>query len=324
MRSYTQLTREQRYQIYSLRKNGFLLREIADQLGFHKSTISRELKRNATLGGIYIPAHAHKRSLERKKYRERGLIPWSVWRTVRRLLKLDWSPEQINLWLNEHSDQSVSHEWIYQYVYRNKRNGGDLYKHLRCLCKRRKRYGSYTKRGKIRDSVSIDERPTVVDERKRFGDWEVDLVEGNRSSKRALLTITERLGRYTLMALVKSKHAAQITKAMIKLLSDSGLAVKTITSDNGSEFAGHEEVADALDIEFYFAHPYSPWERGANENTNGLIRQYAPKKSDFSKLTNKRVQLAMDRLNNRPRKCLGMKTPNQVMFGIDPIVALTS
>lgn len=300
------------------------MREIGEQLGIHKSTVSRELRRNTQLSGLYLPAYAHKRSQERKRRRDRRIIPWAIWRTVRGLLQLDWSPEQISLWLNQYSDHRISHEWIYQYVYRNKRCGGDLYKHLRCQCKRRKRYGSYTKRGKIRNSVSIDERPDVVEDRQRFGDWEADLVEGKRSSKHALLTLTERLGRYTLMAIVESKHAAEISKAMINLFSQCGLPVKTITSDNGREFAGHEEVSDALDVEFYFAHPYSPWERGGNENMNGLIRQYAPKKSDFSKLTNDDVQLAMDRLNNRPRKCLGMKTPNQVMFGIDPTVALVS
>jgi len=200
-------------------------------------------------------------------------------------------------------------------IYRNKRNGGDLYKHLRCKCKRRKRYGSYAKRGKIVDSVSIDERP---------GDWEVDLVEGKRSSKHALLTLTERLARYTLVTKVESKHATNITEAMIRLLSNSGLEVESVTSDNGREFAGHEAVSDALGIDFYFAHPYSPWERGGNENTNGLLRQYAPKKTDFSKLTDADIENAMDRLNNRPRKCLGMRTPNQVLFGIDPVVALAS
>jgi len=135
---------------------------------------------------------------------------------------------------------------------------------------------------------------------------------------------TERVARYTLVAKVESKRASEISEAMIRLLSNSGLTVKSITSDNGKEFAGHEVVSDALDIDFYFAHPYSPWERGGNENTNGLLRQYAPKKSDFRQLSEQDIEHAMDRLNNRPRKCLGMKTPNQVLFGLDPTVALAT
>jgi len=313
MKGYTQLTREQRYQIYVLWKNGFNQTEIAQEIGVHKSTISREMKRNALINGDYIPARAHKRAQKRKHRRVRTVIPAVLWRKVRVMLRQDWSPEQICLWLVENCERSISHEWIYQ-----------MNKHLRCKRKRRKRYGSYTKRGKIVNSVSIDERADVINERGRLGDWEADLVEGNRSSKHALLTLTERVARYTLVAKVKSKHASQITEAMIKLFSNSGLSVKSVTSDNGREFAGHEVVSDTLGIDFYFAHPYSPWERGANENTNGLLRQYAPKKTDFSKLTDKDINKAMDRLNNRPRKCLGMKTPNQVLFGIDPVVALAS
>lgn len=324
MKGYTQLTREQRYQIYVLWKNGFNQSEIAEEVGVHKSTISREMKRNALINGDYIPARAHERAQQRKYRRVRTVIPAILWRKVRVMLRQDWSPEQVCLWLIENGERSISHEWIYQMIYRNKRNGGDLHNHLRCKCKRRKRYGSYTKRGKIMNSVSIDERPDVINERGRFGDWEADLVEGDRSSKHALLTLTERVARYTLVAKVKSKHASQVTEAMIKLFSNSGLDVKSVTSDNGREFAGHEVVSDTLGIDFYFAHPYSPWERGANENTNGLLRQYAPKKTDFSKLTNKDIKRAMERLNNRPRKCLGMKTPNQVLFGIDPVVALAS
>lgn len=324
MKGYTQLTREQRYQIYVLWKNGFKQSDIARQIGVHKSTISRELKRNSQISGDYIPARAHKLSQKRKSRRLRTTIPVALWRKVRRMLRQDWSPEQICLWLRDNEERSISHEWIYQMIYRNKRNGGDLFRHLRCKCKRRKRYASYTKRGKIVNSVSIDERPDVVDERARFGDWEADLVEGNRSSKHALLTLTERVARYTLVAKVESKHSAHIAETMINLLSTSGLAVETVTSDNGREFADHESVSDALGIDFYFAHPYSPWERGGNENTNGLLRQYAPKKSDMSQLSEDDIDQAMQRLNNRPRKCLGMKTPNQVLFGLDPTVALTT
>ena len=218
---------------------------------------------------------------------------------------------------------SISHEWIYQYIYQDKLYGGTLHQHLRCKKKRRKRYGSYDRRGQIINRVSIDERPAIVDKRKRIGDWELDTVIG-KAHKQAIVTITERKTRLSLIRKVKFKTAENVADAIIELLGPMKKWVKTLTADNGKEFAFHERIAKALNAKFYFAHPYSSWERGLNENTNGLIRQYLPKKTDFKKVTQKQIDNVMEKLNNRPRKCLGFKTPNQVFFGINPTVALQS
>ena len=188
--------------------------------------------------------------------------------------------------------------------------------------KRRKRYGSYDRRGQIINRVSIDERPAIVDKRKRIGDWELDTVIG-KAHKQAIVTITERKTRLSLIRKVKFKTAENFADAIIELLGPMKKWVKN-NLYNGKEFAFHERIAKALNAKFYFAHPYSSWERGLNENTNGLIRQYLPKKTDFKKVTQKQIDNVMEKLNNRPRKCLGFKTPNQVFFGINPTVALQS
>ena len=322
MERYTQLAREQRYQIYSLRKNGFTQSQIADHLGVHKSTISRELRRNSTLSGAYIPAFAHRKSLARRDRRKQGHISNTTWVWVKWLLKNDWSPEQISLWLYQYDQTRISHEWIYQFVYKNKAKGGDLYTHLRSKKKRRLRYGSYKWRsGPVKNRVSIDERAEIVNKRTRLGDWEVDTIIG-KNRKNAIVSITERTARYTRLAIVTIKNAKTVSQAIIDVLGASSMATKTITSDNGSEFADHQQIAKSLKVKYYFAHPYSSWERGSNENTNGLVRQYFPKGSDFSELTEQDMTWVEEKLNNRPRKCLNMKTPNQVMFGIDPMVAL--
>lgn len=219
---------------------------------------------------------------------------------------------------------SLHHETVYQLIYADKAEGGELYTHLRIVSKSyRKRYGHYDHRGKIKNQVGIDERPAVVDKRSRIGDWELDTVIG-KQHKAGIVSLTERKSRLESMANVPSKDAETVKKAILRLLKPVVKHVHTLTSDNGKEFAGHEAIAEALDAKFYFAHPYSSWERGLNENTNGLIRQYFPKHRDFTTITELEIQQAMDKLNNRPRKCLGMKTPNQVFFGINPPVTLAS
>lgn len=322
MRGYTQLTQEERYQIYALRKAGHSQREIAEVLSRSPSTISRELERNKGLKG-YRPKQAHRLAQNRKKERERRRIPESTWELVERLLREDWSPEQISGWLAREEGMAISHEWIYRYVYEDKRRGGDLYRHLRCQKPRKKRYGSYDRRGQIRERVSIDERPEVVEARSRVGDWEADTVIGKPGGS-VLVTLVERRSRLSLVALAPDKTATAVKAAVLKLLQPLSAQVYTVTYDNGKEFAYHMEIAQALNADGYFAHPYHSWERGLNENTNGLIRQYLPKGTDFNKLTDRQVQEIMDKLNNRPRKCLGYKTPNQVFFGINPPVALAS
>ena len=219
--------------------------------------------------------------------------------------------------------QSVSPEWIYQYILTDKKAGGDLHAYLRCQKKRKKRYGSPDKRGQLKNRVSIDERPSIVDERKRVGDWEMDLIIG-RLGGSVFMTAVERKTRFTVIALAANKTAEAVKDAILGALSPLAAQVETLTYDNGKEFALHEVIAEQLNAQGYFAHPYHSWERGLNENTNGLIRQYAPKGSSFDDMTSKSIQNIMDKLNNRPRKCLDFKTPNQVLFGIDPQIALAS
>ena len=217
----------------------------------------------------------------------------------------------------------VSHEWIYRHVYADKRRGGDLHAHLRCRKRRRKRYGSNDRRGQIRGRIPIDERPGIVEERSRIGDWEADTVIGKPGGP-VLVTLAERRTRYSAIAKAPDKSAQAVTDALLTALQPHADLVHTLTYDNGKEFAYHQTVAKGLDAQGYFAHPYHSWERGLNENTNGLIRQYLPKGTDFHSLTHAQVRSIMDRLNNRPRKCLGFKTPNQLFSGINPPVALTS
>jgi len=257
----------------------------------------------------------------RKKARYR--IEASTWILIETLIRQDWSPEQVSDWLKVNYGLQISHEWIYQYILMDKHAGGHLHRHLRCQKKRRKRYGSYDRRGKLKNRVSIDQRPAIVDTRQRLGDWEVDTIIG-KGRRGAIVSLTERKSRMTLMQKVERKTAKAVADAVIQLLSPLKDLTRTITSDNGKEFADHQRIAEGLHTEIYFAHPYSSWERATNENTNGLIRQYFPKKRDFSTIKTDEIINAMRRLNNRPRKCLGFKTPNQVFFGHSPVVALGS
>jgi IS30 family transposase len=319
---YKQLTQEERYQISALLKAGHDQSEIAMILKRDKSTISRELGRNAGLRG-YRPIQAQRLADERRQSKAKTRITDTVWTNVERLLRQDWSPEQISLWLKAEKQMSISHEWIYQYVLQDKHYGGDLYRHLRCQKQRRKRYGSYNRRGQIIDRVSIDDRPAIVERRSRMGDWELDTIIG-KNHQQAIVSLSERKSRFTLIHKVERKTAQCVSRAIIKLLKPFSDQVITLTSDNGKEFAEHKKIANKLNAKFYFAHPYASWERGLNENTNGLIRQYFPKGSDFTNITQKEINQVMHKLNNRPRKCLGIKTPNQVFLGINPSVALAS
>jgi len=222
-----------------------------------------------------------------------------------------WSPEQITGHLDANGFATVSHESIYQRVYADQRAGGTLHRALRCQKQRRKRYGSTERRGKIPNQTSIEQRPAIVDTRERLGDWEADLVIG-AAQQGVLLTVNERRSRLTLIAHVVSKEASVVADALISLLKPFAAHVHTLTTDNGKEFAQHERIAKALDAEFYFAHPYSSWERGANENMNGLIRQFFPKKMSLKSIAKKSVMKVQELLNNRPRKCLEFKTPFDV------------
>lgn len=321
MRSYTQLAQEQRYQIYALKKAGHMQERIAVILGVHKSTISRELRRNRGKRG-YRPQQAHRLAMKRHQDKSKPRISLDLWALVERLVGLQWSPEQISGWLLRTGKGKISHEWIYQYILADKRAGGSLYRNLRCQKKRKKRYGTPEHRGRIPNRRSIEERPAIVDTRVRIGDWELDTII-SKGRKQAIVSLTERKARLALIAKVQSRDAKTVSKAIQKLLLPLRHKVHTLTSDNGREFTRHEEIAAVLEAEYYFTHPYSAWERGTNENTNGLIRQYFSKNRDFATIASEEIKMAMNRLNNRPRKCLGYHTPNEVFFGTSK-VALTS
>lgn len=317
MRDYTQLTQEQRYHIYYLKKTGSTQSMIANDIGVHKSTISRELSRNRG-GRGYRPKQAQESALTRKQNRAKPRISAATWELVESFLRLDFSPEQASGYLKITSGPSVSHERIYQHIYADKRCGGDLHKHLRCQKKRKKRYGKYSRRGQIPDKVSIELRPVIVDSRVRIGDWEADTIIG-KGHRQAIVSLTERKSRLILIKKVVRKTAEAVRDAVLDLLGPIAHAVHTITSDNGTEFAGHKTIAEKLKAAFYFAHPYHAWERGTNENANGLVRQYLPKGYDFKTITDGQINFVMDRLNNRPRKTLGFLTPMQVFYNLEPV-----
>jgi transposase, IS30 family len=318
---YHQLTREERYQIKVLLQTGQNRSQIGLAIGVDKSTISRELARNEGQRG-YRPEQANEMAKARRLEKIQRQISKETWQMIEDKLRLDWSPEQITGWLVKNNQKPVSHEHIYQHVYADQKAGGELYKHLRYQKKRRrKRSGKYDHRGIIPDRKSIDERPEIVEQRERLGDWEGDLIIGQKHQG-AVLTLVERKSRFTLIRKVEGKQALPVANAMIECLKWVP-AVETITNDNGKEFAGHKMVSTALSANVYFAHPYSSWERGTNENTNGLIRQYLPKHRDLSTLTVKDELMIMDRINLRPRKCLNFSTPFEVFFGLQ-LVALTT
>jgi IS30 family transposase len=321
VRTYTQLTQEQRYQIYVLLKAGHNQTEIARFIRVHKSTISRELRRNRGQKG-YRPKQAHQFAWNRRK-KARYHIKASTWILIEALIRQEWSPEQVSGWLKDNYGLQISHEWIYQYILMDKHAGGDLHRHLRCQKKRKKRYGSYDRRGKLKNKVSIDERPAIVDTRQRLGDWEVDTIIG-KGHRHAIVSLVERKSRLALLRKVESKAAQVVADAVVELMKSLPVQIHTITADNGKEFADHERIAKKLNADVYFAHPYSSWERGTNENMNGLVRQYFPKKHSFATITDTEIEFVMERLNNRPRKCLGFKSPNQVFFNHSSAVALRS
>jgi IS30 family transposase len=315
--TYTHLTQDERYQIHALRRQGVSLARIAAELERSRSTITRELKRNAGTAG-YKPAHAHvcarKRQCDRRNARQFSVQEWAH---VHTYLRLHLSPQQASGRLKLEKAITISHECIYLHAYQNKNEGGDLVSYLRCQKTRSKRYASgQERRGTLKNRVSIEQRPGVVDKRSRIGDWEGDTVIG-KGHQGVLVTLVERKSRYTLAAPLNSRHSAGVTHAIIELLRPHKKQCKTLTFDNGKEFAEHEFIARCLQAKVYFAHPYCSWERGLNENHNGLLRQFFPKKTNLLKVTQDQVNDAVYCLNHRPRKCLGYRTPHEVFYGLE-------
>ena len=315
---YTHLTQAERYQIYAMRCEKTSVNAIALALQRSKSTIHRELKRNAGVHRWHptqAQTMAHKRQQSCRNARR---IDEAQWAEVAAYVRLNLSPQQAvnRLLLEKDIPRMISHETVYQRIY-GKKHGADLITHLRGQKRYRKRYASGKEhRGGIKHRVSIDLRPAIVADKVRLGDWEGDTIIG-KDQQGAVVTLVDRVSRFTLAERVDSKHAQGVTNAVNRLLTPHRHVCHTLTFDNGLEFAGHGDMTAHLQADVYFAHPYHSWERGLNENTNGLIRQYFPKKTNFKNISQQTLQAAINQLNHRPRMCLKYKTPFEVFYNLD-------
>ncbi len=305
------ITDKQRYTISVMNEQGYKQKEISKAVKKDKSTISRELVRNCDKrSSKYDWSLAQRKHEKRQKQKAKHIYFTSeVKELVDKWLEEDYSPEQIRGRAKIEGKECVSHERIYQYIWEDKKYNGELYTHLRRHGRRyRKRGNKKDSRGLIKNRVSIEERPKIVDEKKRFGDFEIDTIIG-KNHKGAILTINDRWSSLVWIRKLTGKQAGPLSEKTIETLEPFKALIHTITGDNGKEFAGHETIANQLELDFYFAHPYHSWERGANENTNGLIRQYIPKRIDFENVTQKQIDYVQYKLNNRPRKKLGFLSP---------------
>lgn len=325
---YCHLQLEQRYKIEVLLRAGHKVPFIANQINVHKTTVYREIQRNINKRGWYSALYAHERSREKKErfalYRK--FTPEMELYIRDKLSKEQWSPEQIAGFCKRKGIPMVSHERIYQFIYQDKAQGGKLYMNLRVASKvYRKRYGSGRNyKGVLKDRVSIDQRPECINRKERVGDWEIDTIVG-KNGKGAIVTIAERATAFVLIAKLNGRSALELAKAVVRLMVPFKHLVLSITADNGKEFAMHKYISEKLDTDFYFAHPYSSWERGLNEYTNKLIRQYIPKKTDFNQVNYQYINLITNKLNSRPRKSLDYRSPGLVFLNnFNEQVALAS
>jgi IS30 family transposase len=312
---YHHVTLDIRSQIYALKSIGTPLHKIASIVGRHVSTISREISRNTGQRG-YRYKQADAKAIERRAQASR--TPTKLTSTLiaiieEKLLEEEWSPDQISGRLEEDGIANISHESIYQHIWKDKRTGGTLYQHLRHHGKKyNKRSSGKAGRGCIPNRVDIDERPPVVEDKTRIGDWEGDTIVG-ANHRGAIVSYVDRCSKFTVLKMLENRTAELVTQATIDKLGQGALPVLTITYDNGKEFSEHSKIASELHASCYFAKPYHSWERGLNEHTNGLVRQYLPKKTDFTQVSDETVQRIADKLNNRPRKVLNYKTPLEVL-----------
>ena len=312
--SYRQITRDERYTLWHLRRCGWSASAIAALLGRHRSTISRELRRNAARsGGTYRPELADSYArVRRSRSRRNGRFTHRDWQRVTRLLRRQWSPEQIAGHLSRHRRLAISHETIYRYIWADKHAGGTLHTHLRGARKqRRKRYGRYDSRGRLAGKRPITARPPAVARRTRIGHWEVDTVLGAGQAGPCIVTLVERKTGFTVIGKLAQRTGAHVTARLIHLLRRQPRPVYTVTADNGTEFHDYATVERHTGVPFYFATPHHAWERATNENTNGLIRQYLPKGQSMAHLTQHDCNRIAQHLNRRPRKRLGFRTPEE-------------
>ena len=291
------------------------VRAIARELGRSPSTISREIRRNAyPTDGRYKPLHACQMARGRRRRARQGTrYSMGQWQIVRKLLERKLSPMQVSGVLKRFGVLSISHETIYQHVWEDRRYGGELHTHLRqALKKRRKRYGHYDSRGRLAGKRPITDRPAGAVNRSRVGHWEIDTVLG--SGKACILTIVERKTGFVQIGKLAARTKEEVWKAMKRLLPRHSTRYRTITADNGCEFHGYRDLEKAHNLKFYFAPPHHSWERGTNENTNGLIRQYLPKGTSMETLTQKTCDWIADELNDRPRERYNFRTPNELFL----------
>lgn len=313
--SYRQITQRERYSIHHYLRQGYCQREIARELRRSPSTISREIRRNGQTGtGRYYDHIAQRKAQGRRRMSRYGpQFSAEQWAIVCHFLKKDWSPEQISLVLRSRGILRISHETIYRYIWRDMKCGGLLYKHLRQSSKRRrKRYRAYDSRGILRGKRGLDQRPKAANERLHKGHFEVDLVHGS-ASRDCILTLVDRKTRFLLIRKLKDKNMKDIANVLVQEIRKHG--IKSITADNGSEFHDYKRVERLTGIKFYFAAPYHSWERGTSENTNGLIRQYLPKRVSMTNLLQKECNRIANRLNTRPRKILNLNSPRGAHYG---------
>jgi len=312
--TYHQITFEERYTLGLLRQQGLSAATIARLLGRHRSTISREVRRNGTpRDRCYRPQLAEwcargRRSRSRRNRR----FSASDWARIQALVREDWSPEQIAGRLRLDQELRISHETIYRYLWADKREGGQLYRHLRGARKqRRKRYGRYDSRGRLAGKRPITARPAVVEGRTELGHWEGDTVLGASQAGPCVLSLVERTTGYLVLGQLRQRTTAEVNRRATPLLQAQAQPVRTITVDNGMEFHGYAAIEQATAAQFYFATPHHAWERGTNENTNGLLRQYLPKGRSMAHLTQHDCNRIAAKLNRRPRKRLGYRTPEE-------------
>lgn len=315
MMKYRQLSQQERYQITALRMEKKSFAEIGRRMGRAGSTISREHRRNRSLwDDMYRASHAQNRANKRRRESRSGTRFSEAQRSeVEHLLRKDWSPEQVSGHLRRADKLRISHETIYQWIWADKKDGGSLWKHLRCARKqRRKRYGAYDSRGKLTGKRMIDERPAEVEGRGSVGHWEIDTVHG--AGKDSVVTLVERKSGYVEIGKISAVTMLETNRSIISLIGRHYHRYKTITSDNGCEFHGYKMIEKITDIPFYFAHPHHSWERGTNENTNGLLRQYLPKGKDLRTLSQLQCDAIAKKLNERPRKRHGYQTPTEIFL----------
>jgi transposase, IS30 family len=306
---YHQITLAERYTLSVLRKQHFSNAEIARIMGRHRSTIGRELRRNCRKDGGYRHAVAQEKTNgRRRRSRRNSQFGGIEWELVETLLGDRFSPEQISGWLKLLGLLEISHQTIYRRVKQDRKRGGTLWQHLRQRARYRKRYGTQEKRGRLSGKRHISERPAAVDSRTQIGHWEMDVVVG-ASDQHCIVTLVERVTGATLIGKLRRRRAAAVNNRVIDLIQAHPGLFKTITVDNGPEFHGYEEIERATGVKIYFATPYASWKRGTNENTNGLIRQYIPKRASMKRLTQDRCDAIARALNNRPRKRHGFRTP---------------